>query len=80
MGDIMAEQAMKAIINAEGMANMWKKISYTDKEKRDNNITSLSIPASWLDINIVITPKIELEDPKKAQQLRTVDLPEEFLH
>eukprot|EP00957_Ditylum_brightwellii_P156495 11910586-Ditylum_brightwellii.AAC.1 len=80
MGDNMAEQVMKAIINAEDMANMWRKISYTDKGKRDNNITLLLISESWLDINTINTPEIELEDLKKSQQLRTVDLPEEILH
>eukprot|EP00957_Ditylum_brightwellii_P037063 2806361-Ditylum_brightwellii.AAC.1 len=42
-GEITAEQAMKAIINAKDMANMWKKISYADKGKQDNNITSILI-------------------------------------
>eukprot|EP00957_Ditylum_brightwellii_P190184 14476837-Ditylum_brightwellii.AAC.1 len=59
---------------------MWRKISYTDKEKKDNNITLLLVPESWLDINTIITPEMELEDPKKAQQWKTVDLPEEILH
>eukprot|EP00957_Ditylum_brightwellii_P013628 1028122-Ditylum_brightwellii.AAC.1 len=63
MGDIMVEQAMEAIINAEDMANMWRKVSYTDKGKRDNNTTLLLIPESWLDINTSITSKMELEDP-----------------
>eukprot|EP00957_Ditylum_brightwellii_P021904 1651886-Ditylum_brightwellii.AAC.1 len=58
-GEIMTEQAMKANINAEDMANMWRKISFTDKGKRDNNITLILILAS-------------LEDPKKAQQWRTL--------
>eukprot|EP00957_Ditylum_brightwellii_P187417 14273255-Ditylum_brightwellii.AAC.1 len=71
---------MKAIINAEDMANMWRKISYIDKGKRDNSITLLSIPESWLDINTIITPEMKLEDPKKVQQWRAVDLPEEILH
>eukprot|EP00957_Ditylum_brightwellii_P133131 10150489-Ditylum_brightwellii.AAC.1 len=62
---------MKAIINAEDMANMWRKILYTDKGKRDYNITLLSITEAWPDIDIIITPKMELEDPKKAQQWRT---------
>eukprot|EP00957_Ditylum_brightwellii_P028841 2179242-Ditylum_brightwellii.AAC.1 len=62
------------------MANMWRKISHTDKGKRDNNITLLSIPESWLDINTSITPKMELDYPKKAQQWRAVDLCEEISH
>eukprot|EP00957_Ditylum_brightwellii_P004106 311847-Ditylum_brightwellii.AAC.1 len=62
------------------MANMWKKISYTDKGKRDNNITLLLIPESWPDINKIITPEMKLEYLKKAQQWRTVNLPEEILH
>eukprot|EP00957_Ditylum_brightwellii_P136312 10395721-Ditylum_brightwellii.AAC.1 len=65
----MAEQTMLAIINAEDMTNMWRKISYTDKGKRDNNITL-----------IFVTPEMDLEDSKKAQYWRTVDLPEEILH
>ena len=68
MGDITAEQDMKAIINAEGMANILRKISHTDKGKRDNNITLLLIPESWPDIVTIIFPKMELEDPKKAHQ------------
>eukprot|EP00957_Ditylum_brightwellii_P036240 2745419-Ditylum_brightwellii.AAC.1 len=76
----MAEQAMKAIINAEDMANMWRKLLYRDEGKEDNNITLILILASWPDINTIITPEIELEDPKKAQQWRTVDPPEEILH
>eukprot|EP00957_Ditylum_brightwellii_P033026 2504109-Ditylum_brightwellii.AAC.1 len=58
MGDITAEQAMKAIINSKDMANMWKKISYADKGKQDNNITFDSIPESWPDIDTTITPEI----------------------
>eukprot|EP00957_Ditylum_brightwellii_P041429 3137104-Ditylum_brightwellii.AAC.1 len=67
----MAEQAMKAIVNTEDMADMWRKISYADKGKRDDSIALLSNPESWPDINTIITPEIKLEDPKKAQQWRT---------
>eukprot|EP00957_Ditylum_brightwellii_P168676 12838347-Ditylum_brightwellii.AAC.1 len=63
----MAEQVMKAIINTKDMANTWREISYTDKGKRDNNITLISIPESWPDINTIIAPEMELKDPKKAQ-------------
>eukprot|EP00957_Ditylum_brightwellii_P099944 7616265-Ditylum_brightwellii.AAC.1 len=80
MGDTMAEQAMKAIINSEDMSNMWKKISYADKGKHDNNITSISIPESWPDMDTTITPDCELDDPPKAEQWHTVDPPEEILH
>eukprot|EP00957_Ditylum_brightwellii_P130739 9974614-Ditylum_brightwellii.AAC.1 len=80
MGEITVEQAMKTIINAKDMANMWRKIPYTDKEKRDNNTSLILIPASWPGISTIITPEMELEDPQKAQQWRTVDLPEEILH
>eukprot|EP00957_Ditylum_brightwellii_P207438 15352980-Ditylum_brightwellii.AAC.1 len=80
MGEITAEQAIKTIIDAKDMANMWKKISFADKGKQDNNITSILIPEAWPGINTIITPEMELEDPKKVQQWRTVNLPEEILH
>eukprot|EP00957_Ditylum_brightwellii_P138649 10568198-Ditylum_brightwellii.AAC.1 len=57
MGDTTWEQTMKAIINSEDMSNMWKNISYADKGKHDNNITSILIPGSWLDIDTIITPE-----------------------
>eukprot|EP00957_Ditylum_brightwellii_P196994 15008360-Ditylum_brightwellii.AAC.1 len=56
---------MKAIVNVKDMANMWRKISYTDKGKQSNNIILILIPESWPDINTTITPEMELEDPKK---------------
>eukprot|EP00957_Ditylum_brightwellii_P019253 1451632-Ditylum_brightwellii.AAC.1 len=62
------------------MSNMWRKTSYTDKGKQDNNITLILILASWPGINTIITPEMELKDPKKAQQWRTVHLPEEILN
>eukprot|EP00957_Ditylum_brightwellii_P080024 6085974-Ditylum_brightwellii.AAC.1 len=65
MDDITTEQAMKTTINSEVMANMWKKISYADKGKHDNNITSILSLESWPDIDKIITPEYELEDPKK---------------
>eukprot|EP00957_Ditylum_brightwellii_P138550 10561048-Ditylum_brightwellii.AAC.1 len=57
-GEIMAEQVMKAIINAEDMANMWRKISYKDKGKQDTNITLILNLASWSDIHTIITPEM----------------------
>eukprot|EP00957_Ditylum_brightwellii_P005293 403679-Ditylum_brightwellii.AAC.1 len=71
---------MESIINSEDMANMWKKVSYADKDKHNNNITSILILESWPDIDTIITPEYELEDPKKAHQWCTIDLPEEILH
>eukprot|EP00957_Ditylum_brightwellii_P138796 10579791-Ditylum_brightwellii.AAC.1 len=65
---------MKAVINAEDMANMWKKISYKDKGKRDHNITLILISESWPDINTIITPKMELEDPKKHNNGTKLDV------
>eukprot|EP00957_Ditylum_brightwellii_P172767 13152380-Ditylum_brightwellii.AAC.1 len=35
-----AEQALKAITNADSMSTMWKKIGYADKGHAENNITS----------------------------------------
>eukprot|EP00957_Ditylum_brightwellii_P011568 874449-Ditylum_brightwellii.AAC.1 len=79
-GDTTAEHAMKAIINSEDMSNMSKKIAYADKGKRDNNLTSISILAPWPDMNTTIMADCELEDPQKAEQWCTVELPEEILH
>eukprot|EP00957_Ditylum_brightwellii_P073198 5564518-Ditylum_brightwellii.AAC.1 len=56
---------MRAIINAEDMVNVLKTISYRDKGKQDNNIILIFILEPWPDINTIITPGIELEDPKK---------------
>eukprot|EP00957_Ditylum_brightwellii_P135292 10316447-Ditylum_brightwellii.AAC.2 len=68
----MAEEAMKAIINVKDMSNMWKKISYADKRKLDNNLTPISILESWPDMDMTITADYELEDPKKVKQWHTV--------
>eukprot|EP00957_Ditylum_brightwellii_P020960 1580025-Ditylum_brightwellii.AAC.1 len=68
MGDTIAEQTMKAIISSKDMSSMRKKISYADKGKCDNNITSIPFPESWPDIDTSITPECKFEDHQKAQQ------------
>eukprot|EP00957_Ditylum_brightwellii_P122500 9341805-Ditylum_brightwellii.AAC.1 len=60
------EQALKAVMNAETMSNMWKKIGYADKGCAENNITSISIPDTWSDISIPILADDELENLKTA--------------
>ena len=61
-----AEQALKDIMNAETMSNMWKKIGYTDKGHTENNIKSISIPDTWPDMSTPILADGVLENPKTA--------------
>eukprot|EP00957_Ditylum_brightwellii_P155784 11860194-Ditylum_brightwellii.AAC.1 len=62
------------------MSNMWKKISYTNKNKYESNVTSISIPESWPDADTTITADCKLEDPKKEETWHIINLPEEILH
>eukprot|EP00957_Ditylum_brightwellii_P041738 3160785-Ditylum_brightwellii.AAC.2 len=55
-GDITTNHVFKAIINAKGMAQMWKKIGFADKKRKENNLTSIQVPASWPDTSVDITP------------------------
>eukprot|EP00957_Ditylum_brightwellii_P000591 45501-Ditylum_brightwellii.AAC.1 len=48
-GEIKAKHALKAIMNAETISTMWKKIGYADKGRAKNNVTSISIPDTWPD-------------------------------
>eukprot|EP00957_Ditylum_brightwellii_P082973 6308431-Ditylum_brightwellii.AAC.1 len=68
------------MINAEDMSQMWKKIHFTDKGKKESNVTSLQVPISWPDASLEITPQHTLEDPKLATNWKFVELPEEILH
>eukprot|EP00957_Ditylum_brightwellii_P078837 5994927-Ditylum_brightwellii.AAC.1 len=68
------------IINVEDMSNMWKKISYINKNKYRSNVTSIASPESWPDADTIITADCKLKDPKKAEAWCTIDLPEEILH
>eukprot|EP00957_Ditylum_brightwellii_P115175 8783783-Ditylum_brightwellii.AAC.1 len=61
-----AEQALKTIMNAETMSNMWKKIGYADKDCTENNVTSISIPDIWPDMSTPILADDVLENPKTA--------------
>eukprot|EP00957_Ditylum_brightwellii_P052657 3992338-Ditylum_brightwellii.AAC.1 len=49
------------------MSNMWKKISYANKNKYESNVTSKSIPKSWPDVDTTITADCNLKDPKKQK-------------
>eukprot|EP00957_Ditylum_brightwellii_P092440 7039506-Ditylum_brightwellii.AAC.1 len=60
-----AEQAIKAIMYAETMSNMWKKIGYAD---------------TWPDMSTPLLADDELENPKTAFTWCKVDPPEEILH
>eukprot|EP00957_Ditylum_brightwellii_P095828 7301012-Ditylum_brightwellii.AAC.1 len=75
-----AEQALKAIMNAETMYNMWKKIGYAHKGRAENNITSISIPDTWPDMTTLILADDKLENPKTASTWHKIDVPEEILH
>eukprot|EP00957_Ditylum_brightwellii_P155063 11803093-Ditylum_brightwellii.AAC.1 len=75
-----AEQALKAIMNAEDMSKMWRKIQFTDKGCKENNITSSQVSASWPETSVDISPQLELEGPKNATEWKLVDLPQEVLH
>ena len=79
-GEKNAEQALKAIMNAETMSTMWKKIGYTDKGRIENNITLISIPDTWPDISTPISAEDILENPKTTSTWRKVDMPKEILH
>eukprot|EP00957_Ditylum_brightwellii_P094076 7162565-Ditylum_brightwellii.AAC.1 len=46
LGDIMAKQALKAIINAEGMSNMLEKIKFADNGTSNSSITLIQVQVS----------------------------------
>eukprot|EP00957_Ditylum_brightwellii_P209103 15360335-Ditylum_brightwellii.AAC.1 len=79
-GDTTAEQVLKAIINAEDMAQMWKKIQFANKGRKENNLTSIQGPASWPEASVNITPQHELNNPKSSTEWKTIDLPQEKVH
>eukprot|EP00957_Ditylum_brightwellii_P085604 6512074-Ditylum_brightwellii.AAC.1 len=71
---------LKAIINAEDMSQMWKKICFADKGQKENNLTSIQVPVLWPEALVEISPQHDLEDPKLTTEWKTVDLPQELLH
>eukprot|EP00957_Ditylum_brightwellii_P092670 7056394-Ditylum_brightwellii.AAC.1 len=62
------------------MAQMWKKIQFANKGRKENNLTSIQVPASWPDISVDIIPQHELEDPKSSTEWKMIDLPQEIVH
>eukprot|EP00957_Ditylum_brightwellii_P107179 8177664-Ditylum_brightwellii.AAC.1 len=69
-GEKNAKQALKAIINAEIMFNMWKKIWYADKGCAENNITLIPIPDTWPDMSTLVLAYDVLENPKTSSTCR----------
>eukprot|EP00957_Ditylum_brightwellii_P135270 10314276-Ditylum_brightwellii.AAC.2 len=62
------------------MAQLWKKIQFADKGRKENNLNSIQVPASWLEILIDTHPNHDLEDPKSTIKWKTIDLPQEIVH
>eukprot|EP00957_Ditylum_brightwellii_P065739 4986796-Ditylum_brightwellii.AAC.1 len=69
-GEKNAEQASKAIMNAETMSTMWKKIGCADKGHTEINIMSFSIPDTWPNMSTPILTEDVLENPKTASTWR----------
>eukprot|EP00957_Ditylum_brightwellii_P105715 8061438-Ditylum_brightwellii.AAC.1 len=67
-------------MNAETMSIIWKKIGYADKGYIENNITSNSIPDTWLDMSTPMLAEDVLENPKTVSTCHKVDIPKEILH
>eukprot|EP00957_Ditylum_brightwellii_P050896 3860126-Ditylum_brightwellii.AAC.1 len=70
----------KAIINEEDMAQMWKKICFTDKGRKENNLTSIQVLVSWSEMLTITPPNHDLEDPKSTTEWKTINLPQEIVH
>eukprot|EP00957_Ditylum_brightwellii_P211781 15366593-Ditylum_brightwellii.AAC.1 len=80
MGNVTAEQVLKAIMNAEDMAQVWKRICFADKGMKENNLTSTQAPASWPDMSTHILPNHDLEDPNQNTEWKTIELPQDIVH
>eukprot|EP00957_Ditylum_brightwellii_P181884 13857140-Ditylum_brightwellii.AAC.1 len=77
LGDTSTAKALKSIINAEKIQQVWKKIGHADKKNIDSSITNLQIPITWPSTTSDKQRTIELDNPKKANYWRAVDTPKE---
>eukprot|EP00957_Ditylum_brightwellii_P189709 14440728-Ditylum_brightwellii.AAC.1 len=59
---------------------MWKNIRFADKGKKESNLTSIQVLASWPDMLMDTPPNCDLEDPKSTPEWKTIDLPQEIVH
>eukprot|EP00957_Ditylum_brightwellii_P006398 486131-Ditylum_brightwellii.AAC.1 len=55
------------------MSTMWQKIRFTDEKRINSLLTSLQIPSSWPETTEDISSVKEVENPKTANEWRTVD-------
>eukprot|EP00957_Ditylum_brightwellii_P163449 12444148-Ditylum_brightwellii.AAC.1 len=62
------------------MAQMWKKIQFADKGKKEKNLTSIQVPASWPETLADIPPHHDPDNPKSTTEWKTIDLPQEIVH
>eukprot|EP00957_Ditylum_brightwellii_P023817 1797270-Ditylum_brightwellii.AAC.1 len=76
-GKKKAEQAFNAIMNAETMSNMWKKIGCAYKGHTENNITSISILDKWPDMsNSILAANSPMSEAVLQGKLTDTELPE----
>eukprot|EP00957_Ditylum_brightwellii_P101695 7750037-Ditylum_brightwellii.AAC.1 len=76
-GNTATEKALKSIINAEHMEKVWVKIGYADKKKDIGSISYLQVPPTWPDANMDSVKVVNLDNPPKAEYLKTVETPKE---
>eukprot|EP00957_Ditylum_brightwellii_P092169 7017075-Ditylum_brightwellii.AAC.1 len=76
-GNTSTEKALKSIMNAEKMQQVWKKRGHADRKHIDSLITTLQIPITWPSTNFDEQSTIKLDNPKTANYWRTVDTPKE---
>eukprot|EP00957_Ditylum_brightwellii_P091364 6956460-Ditylum_brightwellii.AAC.1 len=71
------EKALKSIMNAEKMQQVWKKIGHADKKHIDSLMTTFQIPIPWPSTTSDEHSTIKLDNPKTANSWRTVGTPKE---
>eukprot|EP00957_Ditylum_brightwellii_P196054 14937520-Ditylum_brightwellii.AAC.1 len=76
-GHSTPEKALKSIMNAEKMQQVWKKIRHTDKKHIDSLITTLQITITWPSTTRDEHSRMKLDSPKIANYWWTVETPKE---
>eukprot|EP00957_Ditylum_brightwellii_P134942 10288377-Ditylum_brightwellii.AAC.1 len=67
------------------MQRMWHKCGkrfnlLTKEGRKEDNLTLIQGPASWMEILMDTPPNHDLEDPKSTTELKMIDLPQEIVH
>eukprot|EP00957_Ditylum_brightwellii_P099000 7541513-Ditylum_brightwellii.AAC.1 len=77
MGNTSTEKALKSIMNAEKMQQVWKKIGHADKKHIGSLITTLQILITWPSTTSDEQSMTTLDNPKAANCWQTVNTPKE---